>query len=226
MHIIANSIIMDNIFDIDDTIYCIFCAIGDMKSIESLLTLNRRCYKIYRQLTQKDISNKVVRKYWSGTIDATRLIYNHLMTASHLHYINSRNMLNLYLAKLSDNETFQKQLLTTLARFIFDKECRCLVLTGYYSAGKSFLRELIVPLMGLHRCDVDHIECIPDLLLYSKRDYIIYAGEYSKDLSYLTNLSSNHKYIVETDMTISNLNGINIAHIKITNGHVWSMVLG
>lgn len=144
------------------------------------------------------------------------------MTVSCLHYVCGRNTLELYLSKLFDDKAIQKQLITTIARFISDKECRYLVLSGNHGTGKSFLKELIAPLMGLKRYNVENIEYIPKHILSSM--YVLCAMEVPMiDLDYLSNTiktPGKHKYIIETNMTTNNLNRPNIAHITLTKSQL------
>ena len=200
-----SSIIMDNIFDIDDTTYCVFSTVDDMKTMKSLLSVSKRCYKIYSQLRREDIKNKVVRKYWRNNINETRPTYNYLLNFSRLHHINTSDTLDLYLANLYNDKTLQKKLIDTVARFIFDKDCTCLILGGY-GMGKSFLRELIAPLTGFNRYNVQNIGSTEEnVIKESRRRYVICSNVNrftEEDLHYLTERSKefgNRKYIIEAE---------------------------
>lgn len=143
-----------NIFDIDDTVYCIFCAISDIQTMMSLLQVDQRCYKIYQQLTQKDMKNNIVRKYWQVDINNTRLIYNRLLTISNLRYVDSRDMILKYLANLFNNIADCKKFISTVERFVFDATCTQLVIVGQRGTGKSLLRYIILPLFLIYRLTI------------------------------------------------------------------------
>lgn len=210
---------MDNLFDIDEIIYCIFCVTDVMKTMVSLLILNKRCYKIYSQLTQKDVKNNIVRKYWQNNIHDTRTTYNFLLTVCHLRYVDANITLDSYLARLYNDSILEKKLIETVARFVFDENCYCLILDGNFGVGKSFLRELIIAVTGLRRCAVENINDIQYATLDLSHKHIVNTSMncVTKDvLDHLNNTSANYKYVIEAELMHENFNTTTVAHITLT----------
>lgn len=206
-----------SIFDIDDTVYCVFCAISDIQSMMSLLQVDQRCYRTYRLLTQKDIRNNVVRKYWRDNLNTTRLIYNRLLTVNKLCYVDGRDMIAKYLANLFNDTESRNKFISIIERFVFDATCTQLVIVGEGGTGKSLLKEIIVPLFNLRYYNIEFDTAITKCLVSDTNEYIICSHAFNiVNKDDLPAKAPGYKYIIDTYRMSADLD---VPKIILTNYH-------
>ena len=216
-----------SLFDIDEIVHALFCCIDNMTIMTVLSVLNKRCYTIYFHLTTNDIRNKIVRKYWTENIHRTRFRYNYLIHNNRLQYVTGREHAHKYLNNLCANDAEKAKLIATISSFIFNKDCKRLCINGVACSGKTYLKEVIVLLLGYKRINswYDHDST---LQIMEETDYLTVCWKTpeaylnnQQTMMYSVDISTYHKYLFEDAIHVALDSGVILLNNQLQDNWVF-----